>query len=94
LLENALLSGSDLCAVAREYVRFASTEPGLFRTMCEPGTTSDCWPVGKSGVDMAAWSSVHGLATLLAGPLMCWPQTRKDEVLARVLANLEHGVWT
>ncbi|TCO54387.1 TetR/AcrR family transcriptional regulator [Actinocrispum wychmicini] len=84
-LTNATRDARDLWVVAREYVRFAAAEPGLFRTIAEPVNVHDLDDVG-------AWSSVHGLAVLLAGPLRSWPQAMKDAAVERVLAALKRGL--
>lgn len=50
-------------------------------------------PERRPGSEIAAWSAVHGLATLLIdGPLRDAPQAERDEGLARVLDVVERGL--
>jgi Bacterial regulatory proteins, tetR family len=91
-MANAVGSLLPLCTAARRYIHFAVTEPGLFRTVFERATEPQLINQVTGGADPAAWSPVHGLAVLLSGPLRNWPQSKKDEAVQRMLANLTRGL--
>jgi AcrR family transcriptional regulator len=112
-----------LRAIGRAYVKFAVSEPGLFRTIwaaaADPPT-----PDGDPSVavasnpylllnavldelvaagaipkarrpysETAAWSAVHGLATLVIdGPLRGMPPTQLDKTLDRLCDVIDAGL--
>ena len=50
-------------------------------------------PERQAYTDVAAWSAVHGLASLLLdGPLVAFGQEQRDEAIARLLDIIEGGI--
>jgi hypothetical protein len=51
-------------------------------------------PERRPGAEYAAWSSVHGLSSLLLdGPLRALPEAEVETAIASVLGNVNHGLY-
>jgi len=50
-------------------------------------------PERRPGAELAAWSAVHGLSSLLVdGPLRAWPDDQVDQAIASVLGVVTRGL--
>lgn len=108
-----------LAAVGRGYLSFAQAEPGLFRTVFEPGgavfdasaqreednpyemlvssldelvEVGYLDPANRELAEVAMWAMVHGLATLLDGPLSAMPEEVREAAVVRGMLTLGHGL--
>jgi AcrR family transcriptional regulator len=124
LTEPRAAAEASLRATGRAYVRFALSEPGLFRTAFalpehHGDPTSALGSAGprfgplrllsrsldrlqasgampterRNNAEVTAWSAVHGLSMLLLeGPLRSLPDSLRDDMIERVLADVGRGL--